>query len=162
MRDGAWKPTKAWWGAYGALMGDGKVEVKPTKARKKPSHDEEIEQEKFNCWFTMHLESKGYRWFHPANGGSRSGKMIKGRWVPLEGIKMKRMGVKKGVPDIICPMARKSFYGLVIELKRIDGVPSDVSEEQKGWLEWFKGQGWSVHVAFGFEAAKKIVEDYFR
>lgn len=154
-----WKPTKTWWAAYAALHGKG--EVKPVTPRKKPSHDEEHEQEKFNCWFEAYLEPKGYRWFHPANGGKRAGKMINGKWVPLEGIKLKRLGVKKGVPDVILPMARKSYHGLVIEFKRVDGKMSDVSEEQADWLRWFASQNWSTHVAFGFEAAKRIVEDYF-
>jgi hypothetical protein len=71
------------------------------------------------------------------------------------------MGVKRGVPDIVCPMARKGRHGLVIELKRVDGAMSDLSTEQKDWLNWFKEQNWSTHVAFGFEHAKRIIEGYF-
>jgi len=144
------KPTKRYWQAYSALYGDG--EIKPQKARKPRNRDEEIEQEKFNCWFAVYMEPKGCRWFHPANGGSRNA---------IEGAKFKRMGVKRGVSDIICPMARKGHHGLVIELKRVDGNMSDVSEDQQGWLNFFRAQGWSAHVAFGFEHAKKIVLEYF-
>lgn len=150
MRDTAWKPTKRWWSAYGALMGDG--EVKPTAAPKKRKRDEEIEQEKFNVWFEAYMEPKDCRWFHPAN--SAAGNRI-------AGAKFRRLGVKAGVVDIVCPMARKSYHGLVIELKRIDGKMSDVSKKQRDWLDWFKAQGWSTHVAFGFEHAKKIILEYF-
>ena len=83
----------------------------------------------------------------------------------LEGAKFKRMGVKRGVPDIIIPMprvgVRSPYHGLVIELKRPDGKMSDLSEEQKDWLDWFATQGWQTRVAFGFEEAKAIVLEYF-
>lgn len=146
-----WKPTKRWWNAYAALHGN--AEVIPAKPKKKRNRDEEVEQEKFNKWFDEVLLNLGYRWFHPPNGGHRS---------LTEGAKFKRMGVKRGVPDIVVPMARKGRHGLVIELKRIDGNMSDLSEEQKDWLRWFKSQNWSTHVAFGFEHAKRIVEGYFK
>lgn len=110
-----------------------------------------MEQIKFNVWFDKFLWGNGYKWFHPPNGGSRNA---------IEGAKFKRMGVKKGILDIIIPMARKSFYGLVIELKRVDGKMSDVSEEQWEWLYFFKAQNWSAYVAFGFEQAKSIVKEY--
>ncbi len=145
------KPTRAFWNAYSALYGNGVV--KPKKPKKPRRRDEEIEQEKFNAWFDAFLWRKGYRWFHPANGGSRNA---------IEGVKLKRMGVKRGVPDIILPMARKSYHGLVIELKRVDGSLADLSVEQADWLDWFKGQGWFTDVALGFEEAKRIILEYFR
>ena len=144
-----WKPTKAWWSAYSALHGNGKAPE--IKKRKKPSRDEEIEQEKFNVWFDKYLLKLDLRWFHPANGGKRNAQ---------EGAKFRRLGVKRGVPDIILPVGRRSKFGLVIELKRVDGKMSDVSEEQKDWLRWFKRQNWSTHVAFGFEHAKRIIITY--
>lgn len=144
------KPTKRYWNAYASLYGD-ETAVEP-KPRKKRNRSEELEQEKFNAWFDEFLWPIGYRWFHPANGGSRN---------PIEGAKFKRLGVKRGVPDVVLPMAKKSYHGLVIEFKRIDGKMSDLSVEQEEWLEWFKGQKWSVNVAFGFDHAKQIVIDYF-
>jgi hypothetical protein len=140
--------------AFGALYGD--AEPPKPKVKTKRRNIEEVEQIKFNTWFEEVLTIKGCRWFHSPNGGGRS---------LIEGAKFKRMGVKRGVPDIIIPMprvgSRSPYHGLVIELKRPDGKMSDVSEEQKDWLEWFKTQGWSTHVAFGFEQAKAIVLDYF-
>lgn len=145
------KPTKRYWQAYAALYGNGEIETNP-RPRKKRSRDEEIEQEKFNCWFATYLEPKGYRWFHPANNAAKN---------QIVGAKFRRLGVKAGVGDIVCPMPRKGHHGLVIELKRVDGKMSDVSEVQRDWLDWFKAQGWSTHVAFGFEHAKRIVMEYF-
>lgn len=144
-------PTKRYMAAFGALYGDIPAEEVP-KPRKKRRYEEDVEQIKFNLWFDSFLWEKDYRWFHVPNGGRRS---------KLEGAKFKRMGVKPGIPDIVCPMARSPYHGLVIELKKIDGVPSDVSAVQKDWHEWFKRQNWSVHVAFGYEQAKKIIINYF-
>lgn len=151
MQSKPWKPTKAWWNAYANLHGSD--EIKPVKKRAKPQQLERREQMKFNAWFDEFLWVKGYRWFHPANGGSRRSS--------IEGANFKRMGVKSGVPDVILPMARKSYHGLVIEFKRVDGKISNVDEMQVEWLDWFEGQQWSVHVAFGFDQAKDIVKDYF-
>lgn len=143
------KMTKAFWAAYKSLYSNAAPE--PVKPRKKPSRDEEIEQEKYNYWFAAELEPKGYRWFHVPNGGYRN---------QIQGAKFKRQGVKKGIPDIVVPVPRKPYHGLIIELKRVNGVASDVKAEQKDWLRWFRAQGWSAHVAFGFEHAKQITEKY--
>jgi hypothetical protein len=145
------RPTKRYMAAYGALYGDG-TPMPPAKPKIKRNNDEDHEQMRFNMWFDKFLWKKGCRWFHPPNGGGRT---------MTEGVKLKAMGVKRGVPDIIVPMSRKGRHGLVIELKRVDGVASDVRSEQKEWLTWFGEQGWETHVCFGFEAAKKVVEAYF-
>lgn len=147
-----WKPTKRWWKAYGALHGETQATTEAVKPKKKRQNVEEVEQIKFNIWFDKFLWARDYRWFHCPNGGGRS---------LAEGAKFKRMGVKAGIPDIILPMARSSYHGLVIELKRPDGKPNDVRPEQQDWLDWFKKQGWCVHVAYGFEDAKRILREYF-
>lgn len=130
------------------MYGNGKIEGKP---RKKRNRNEEIEQEKFNKWFDEVLWPKGYRWFHPANGGRRN---------LIEGAKFKRMGVKKGVPDIFMPVPRKDYHGLVIELKGLDRNLCDVTPEQENWINWFNAHNYYSRVAFGFEEAKKIVLEY--
>lgn len=61
--------------------------------------------------------------FHPANGGKRS----KG-----EAGKLKAMGVKKGVPDILLPLPWRGYSGLAVELKSQKGV---LTPEQVDWLE---------------------------
>lgn len=159
MRNG-WKPTKKYWAGYNALYGkaDPQVEMAiplgKNLTKKKPVRRnlEDFEQIKFNLWFDKFLWQKGYRWFHCPNGGHRSA---------VVGAKFKRMGVKAGILDIIIPMARSSYHGLVIELKRVDGKLSDVSDSQNDWINWFKNQQWRVEVAFGFEHAKAIVLQYF-
>lgn len=93
------------------------------------------------------------RCFHPRNGGSLNA---------IEGAKFKRMGVRRGIPDIVIPYMRKGHGGLYIELKKVEGNSKDVSVEQQEWLDFFNRQGYLAVVAFGAEHAKRIVEDYFR
>lgn len=59
------------------------------------------------------LDRKGILFTASANGGSR---------YMAEAVKLKRMGVKAGFPDITIPIARKGYHGLYIELKRISGA----------------------------------------
>ena len=56
-------------------------------------------------------------WFHPANGGSRNVR---------EAAKLKRMGVKPGVPDICIVWRGRAIF---IELKTATGRMSNVQTE---------------------------------
>lgn len=62
--------------------------------------------------------------FHIPNGGSRGGgKVIVGKdgrpikSAVIEGKKFKRMGVKKGVPDIFIALPVNGYHGVFIEMK---------------------------------------------
>ena len=59
---------------------------------------------------------------HIPNGGSRDKK---------EALKLKRMGVLPGVPDLHLPAARAGYNGLYIEMKYADGR---LSHDQKIFL----------------------------
>lgn len=56
----------------------------------------------------------------------------------------------------------KMHAGLALELKRRDSTRSDVSPEQREWLQHYANQGWAACVAFGHEQAWQIVRDYAR
>jgi hypothetical protein len=151
---GRLKPTKRYneaWRQLYAQQPENFSLTSPVAPKKKRKNEEDVEQIKYNLWFDRTYWPKGLRWFHPPNGGRRN---------PIEGAKFRRMGVKAGTPDIVMPISRKGRHGLVIELKRVDGVPSDLSSEQKSWLDWFAAHNWQTHVAFGFEQAKKFTEEY--
>lgn len=132
---------------YGKDLTDEEAK-KLVKPRKKRGRQEEIEQIKFIAW----LDERNVHCFHPRNGGSLN---------QIEGAKFKRMGVRRGVPDVVIPYARKTYHGLYIELKRVDGKLSDVTEEQQWWLDFLTRQNYLARVAFGCEDGKKIVQDYF-
>lgn len=95
------------------------------------------------------LDKNKILFYHVPNGGSRN---------LIEAVKLKRMGVKAGVPDICIPVARKGHHGLYCELKRRAG--GVVSESQAYWLEQLKLQGYYVFVAKGADEAIKCIKNY--
>ena len=86
---------------------------------------EDAEQEKVVCW--AKLMSNAYPdlelLYHVPNGGSRN---------KAEVSKLKRMGVRAGVPDLVLPVPRAGYAGLYIELKVGENRPSN---NQKDWLD---------------------------
>lgn len=76
---------------------------------------------------------------------------------PQQAARRKRMGVKKGVPDLCLPVQRGGYAGLYIELKRPGG---HLSEEQRWWREHLTLQGYCAEVCFGWEEAREWLERY--
>jgi hypothetical protein len=100
----------------------------------------------------IRLKYKDKLIFHPVNEGN----------MPVQyRAKLKAKGMKNGIPDIILlsPGAKHS-YG-VIELKRANGVFSDLTKEQKENLEQAHGEGGFAAVAFGYDAAIAALVEYF-
>lgn len=132
--------------ALGALYGNDSVEVKEKKATvPNLTPTEEMEQILAATW----LSKSGIPFFHIPNGGYR-------RYA--EALKLKRMGVMPGVPDLCVPLARKGHHGLYIELKRVEG--GRVSDAQRYWGELLTKEGYLWRVAKGAEDVKKIVGEY--
>lgn len=72
--------------------------------------------------------------------------------------KMKREGVKSGVPDLCLPVARAPYHSLYIEMKA--GPTSRVSLEQKEWHARLRAQGHAVRVCYSWEAARDEIVRY--
>lgn len=70
---------------------------------------------------------------------------------------------KKGFPDFMIFEGKYQYLGLVIELKSQDkkGKWGIVSPEQKGWLVNLQKKGYFSVVCFGFDHAKKTIDQYF-
>lgn len=89
------------------------------------------------------------RWaFHPPNGGARS---------KVEGAIFKAMGVRRGVLDVVLPLRRGLFVGLIIEFKAGKEQPN---EHQLAWLMHFTIQGWQCHTLNDWEVAARVTLDY--
>ena len=73
-------------------------------------------------------------------------------------MRLKKLGVKAGVPDLFLPVARWGWHGLFIEMKRQKG--GRVSEAQEKWLKSLVEQGYLVRVCNGFDEAKKSILMY--
>lgn len=72
-------------------------------------------------------------------------------------MKLKRMGVKAGVPDLHLPVARRKYNGLFMELKV---NKNKLTDNQKFWKEALEKEGYFVYVAYGWEEAKNVLEWY--
>ena len=78
----------------------------------------------------------------------------------VEANRLRTAGVEPGVPDLlifdpppcaeVCPCCKRPLVvGLGLEMKRADGVPSDVSQAQQDWLEALDVRGWATAVGYG-------------
>lgn len=74
------------------------------------------------------------------------------------GAKMKRMGLRKGFPDLFIPMARQGFHGLFIELK-VD-KSSRVQPEQKTWIVYLNEHGYKATICCGADEAIEEIKKY--
>ena len=78
-------------------------------------------------------------------------------------VKMKRMGYKKGTPDIMVFEPTEKYRGLFIELKRPKTPLSpkgDIKPHQTEWLEKLKLRGYMATVCYGFDEAKTVLDEY--
>ena len=76
--------------------------------------------------------------------------------------RMKRMGARKGHPDLIVyntPPNAPHKKGLAIELKRAKPAPSKVSPEQTEWLEQLNQQGFECRVCYGEKEAMEFLNE---
>lgn len=89
--------------------------------------------------------------YHIPNGGYRH-KATAG--------KLKAEGVKSGVPDICLPVARHSYHGLYIELKRRKG--NGATDNQLDWIKSLQQEGYKAVVCYGFDEARAAIEEYLR
>lgn len=73
---------------------------------------------------------------------------------------LKRMGMRKGFPDLIVLARNKSqtHEVLFIEMKRQQG--GKLHDEQKEWIERLDNEGYCVAVAKGCESAINILNQY--
>ncbi len=96
------------------------------------------------------LRSKGCLFYAIPNDGKRS---------PAMAAKAAATGLQKGMLDLCIAMPRAPYHGLYIEMKRKEG--GVVSEWQKYWIDALRSQGFRVEVCRGYDAAIRVLEDYF-
>lgn len=81
-----------------------------------------------------------------------------GKRTKFEQFKLKYLGTKAGVPDVMVFTPNQFNNGLAIELKAGYNKPT---ENQKVWLNLLKNANWSVHWSNSFDECKEIIDKYF-
>jgi VRR-NUC domain len=74
-----------------------------------------------------------------------------------QGLLLKRMGVKKGVPDFFLALPLERYSGLWLELKV---GKNKLSPEQEEFLNRKTQRGYLCAACWGFEAAKELIITY--
>jgi hypothetical protein len=97
-----------------------------------------------------YLDDIGSFYTSTANGARMSGR---------EMAKLKRQGLKRGVPDILIFDHNLKYFGLAIELKTEDG---NLKPEQKEFLFNLTTRGWKAIVCYGYDEAIKEIKEYYK
>ncbi|OFW58428.1 MAG: hypothetical protein A2Y75_01585 [Candidatus Solincola sediminis] len=105
-----------------------------------------------------YLDASGLLWCHVPNESRRS---------PRQGARLKRLGMKAGVPDVLIfgrfavideKMANARWYiGVAIELKRKGG--SVVSPEQRVWGNKLEAAGWFWAACCGADEVLSLIRN---
>lgn len=111
--------------------------------KRRRSRPEELLQQSVAKYLNV-LACQGHLlWFHVPNGGKRH---------ILEAVKMKRMGVKAGVPDLV--VIPKNGPVCFIELKAEDG---DTTELQEFWIKSLPDYGCPVSVCRSLDEVRQFL-----
>jgi len=117
---------------------------------------EDEHQEKIFEWVESNLSTYPELEFMYANmNGARRSKRYTA--------KLKRRGMRAGVPDIFLPVARYNFHGLYIELKRpktTSHAKGILSPKQKRWKGFLTTQNYAHIVCYGYKHAIETIKYY--
>lgn len=86
--------------------------------------------------------------YHVPNGGYRT---------KTTAARLKREGVRAGVPDICLPAPKGIYHGLYIEMKVEN---NKTSAEQKRWIAYLRSRNYYVAVCYGLEEACNVIIKY--
>lgn len=76
-----------------------------------------------------------------------------------QAVKLKRLGYRKGWPDLFFAEPRQGFHGLFVELKTETGLPSI---DQIDLLDRFNRKGYKAVMCRGFDDAQKTIQEYLK
>lgn len=113
-------------------------------------------QETCVTWFCYQFPWPHYLIYSIPNSAKVAGKRTT-TGINLHAVRLKKQGLRKGVPDLCIPMPRGNHSGLYIEMK----VGRDkLSEAQKEIMTFLAEQGYKTVIAKSFEDFKMCVTNY--
>nr|DAP00690.1 MAG TPA: Nuclease [Caudoviricetes sp.] len=74
-----------------------------------------------------------------------------------QGAKLKRLGVRAGMPDILIFQPNKTYSGLAIELKI---KPNKPTKNQLEVLTMLSNNNWNTAVCYDFDEAKNLIDNH--
>lgn len=77
-------------------------------------------------------------------------------------VKLKKMGVRKGISDFLLAYPNGKYHGLWIEVKTLPKRLSKLKEEQKLWLNRMNKIGYCAVATFGFDETKETINNYLK
>ena len=99
--------------------------------------------------------------FSLPNGAATQGRFnMNGQRFSSAAMRLKREGLRPGVPDLMLAIPSQNFHGLFIEMKRAKRSKSVVRDGQKEWLERLNSQGYKAVICYGCEQAQQAITDY--
>ena len=143
-----------------------KNDISKKTLRKDTSHTEASHQIKLFDWSSSAERNfPELAWMHHIPNGGARGSDSRSR--AIAGNRLKRQGVKSGIPDIFLPVQRLGYAGLYIELKRPDVKPKrsgrgGVSDEQAKFGSFAIKQGYKWIVCYGWEDARDEILNYLQ
>ena len=84
------------------------------------------------------------------------------RTTPKQGAIMKRMGGKRGIPDIGFMWPVDGYHGLQIELKRLHPRRGVASDEQKEMVAMLNAAGYYATFCYGAKEALEVLSNYMK
>lgn len=102
----------------------------------------------FQATLAMYLDAIGVLWYHCPNGGTRNQR---------EAARLKREGVKAGVPDVCICVAKGGFHGFYVELKVGYNNPQP---KQIEILQRLEANGYKTLVTKSLDEAIEMIDEY--
>jgi hypothetical protein len=102
-------------------------------------------------WFRLQYPLMAKCLFAIPNGGARH---------IGTAIKLKQEGVTAGVADLFLMIPVNGLHGLFLEMKKEKGAR--LQQNQIDFLNLAESMGYAAEVAYGFEEAQKIIQNYLR
>lgn len=107
-------------------------------------------QHAFMQWVElMSLRDRRYKTIFPVCNNARGGTVMMGV--------LKKLGMRKGVHDVIGLLPNKAYHGLTIEFKSAEGA---TTPDQKIFAYLLRDMGYLPHLCRSMEEAQSRVLDY--